>query len=1079
MNAAYKPVDKKKRAVGGTVPAEALTVGKFRRPSILLQDLPILPTRVEKLEFGERLTEERWKEVVKESLLNEEEAKIANWILLQNEKSLSWNDEEKGMFKEEYIPPYKIPTIEHVPWREKPIPMPPAAAEEITAKIRDKIKAGVYEPSQGSYSSSIFVVKKTDGSYRFVHNMQTLNSITVRDNALPPLLEDYVERFAGLSCVGLLDLYDGYGQYPLHEDSRDLTAFQTAMGPMRLTTVPQGASNSVGVFQRAMNFIINDEFPQTAIPYIDDVGIMGPRTKYENEDGEPETLKDNSKVRRYVWEYLQNLHKVLWKTGKYGATYSGKKIRLCDEVLTIVGFACSYFGRKPTETSMEKVTSWPRCRSVKEVRGFLGTVGPARLWIKDYAKLIRPLTRLTAGNVQDKDFVWTPEADKAFQDAKVAVSKSGWLRPINYKSKDQVYLAVDSSHIAVGWELGQDFEGKRRPARFGSMCFDERQGRYSQSKLELFGVCKALKACAGWLYDRPFRLEVDALYLKQMINAPELPNSAMTRWLWFIHKFDFEIVHVPATKHTVVDGLSRRQPTQEERNDEEDTEEWLDRLCGHIEAGIEDEIGQEIDRVYLMEGLYDEEWEPLGRYLEHQNLEGLNKRQQDRIKAKSLFYFIRNGKIYRRVKNEMPKEVIGTNERRLRILKEAHEEGGHKGALSLKHRVGLRFYWPKLTKDVRQYVQSCDLCQKRDTRRFEEENKSTYPSDIGQVWGIDLVVMPPSQGYRYIIIAREDVSKWVEAKPIRKKEARIVAKFISDHIITRFGYIRRLKSDQGSEFMQEVKKELEKFRIKHVITSGYHPQANGVVERGNGPFKEALYRLAHDYGDKWPDIVNFASWAERTTYSRTTGFTPYRLMMGQDCVLPFDLEEATFLVRGYKDNCTHAELLAHRIRQLQRKSVDVDLARERLALSRQISVRDHNLRYDRRMTEPYKAGDWVLLRDSAQDVTYQTKEKPKWFGPYVVEERTPGRAYRLRELDGSVTRDYVGHNRLKPYYQRSEIDLLQAEKDDEDGDEEEEEEESEDQDSTDDLEWARVLDEEQPTNFPSLPPHTKRSTIPI
>lgn len=83
------------------------------------------------------------------------------------------------------------------------------------------------------------------------------------------------------------DLYGGYGQYPLDELSRDLTAFQTALGPMRLTTVPQGGSNLVGAFQRAMNFIIADEYADEAIAYIDDVGVKGPKTRYEDENGVP------------------------------------------------------------------------------------------------------------------------------------------------------------------------------------------------------------------------------------------------------------------------------------------------------------------------------------------------------------------------------------------------------------------------------------------------------------------------------------------------------------------------------------------------------------------------------------------------------------------------------------------------------------------------------------------------------------------------------------------------------------------------------------------------------------------------
>lgn len=64
---------------------------------------------------------------------------------MKNEKSFSWKDEERGEFKEEYIPPCKIPTIAYTPWGDKPIPIPPAAIDPITAKVQDKLKAGIYE----------------------------------------------------------------------------------------------------------------------------------------------------------------------------------------------------------------------------------------------------------------------------------------------------------------------------------------------------------------------------------------------------------------------------------------------------------------------------------------------------------------------------------------------------------------------------------------------------------------------------------------------------------------------------------------------------------------------------------------------------------------------------------------------------------------------------------------------------------------------------------------------------------------------------------------------------------------------
>lgn len=287
-----------------------------------------------------------------------------------------------------------------------------------------------------------------------------------------------------------------------------------------------------------------------------------------------------------------------------------------------------------------------------------------------------------------------------------------------------------------------------------------------------------------------------------------------------------------------------------------------------------------VAKIYLIQEYYDDKWKALGRYLETGQIGDISITAQRKLRAKALYYFVRNGKLYRRVKNEMPREVVGTKERRIRILQEAHIDGGHKGALSLRYRVALRFFWPGMSEDADDYVRSCDLCQRRDPRQFEEENRSTYPSDLGNVWGIDLVTMPPASGYRYIVIAREDLTKWVEAKAIRKKEASQVAKFLMERIITPYGSIGMLKSDQGSEFMGEVMRTLERFKIKHIRTSPYHLRANGVVERGNGPFKESLYRASRELKRSWNELVDFASWAERTTHSRTTGYTPYRLMMG-------------------------------------------------------------------------------------------------------------------------------------------------------------------------------------------------------
>lgn len=137
----------------------------------------------------------------------------------------------------------------------------------------------------------------------------------------------------------------------------------------------------------------------------------------------------------------------------------------------------------------------------------------------------------------------------------------------------QVVLAVDSSNLAVGYVLYQIFEDGRHPIMFGSITWNEVEARYSQAKLELYGYFRAMKAMRHFLWGLPIIVELDASYIKSMINSadPGLPNAAMTRWISYIYLFTVKrYVHVEAEKHKGPDGLSRRTRTGEDSSDTDD-----------------------------------------------------------------------------------------------------------------------------------------------------------------------------------------------------------------------------------------------------------------------------------------------------------------------------------------------------------------------------------------------------------------------------------------------------------------------------------------------------------------------------
>src|SRR6266702_8561390 len=164
---------------------------------------------------------------------------LAQHILKINEGALAWTEAECGHFCNEYFAPIKIPTIAHTPWVHKNIPIPTGIMDNVIDLLKQKIAADVYEPSDTSYRSRWFCVKKKNRSLRIMHDLQPLNAVTIRNAAVPPLVDQFVEGMAARACYTMLDLFVGYDHRSLDISSRDLTSFQTPLGAYRCTVLPQ------------------------------------------------------------------------------------------------------------------------------------------------------------------------------------------------------------------------------------------------------------------------------------------------------------------------------------------------------------------------------------------------------------------------------------------------------------------------------------------------------------------------------------------------------------------------------------------------------------------------------------------------------------------------------------------------------------------------------------------------------------------------------------------------------------------------------------------------------------------------
>ena len=201
---------------------------------------------------------------------------------------------------------------------------------------------------------------------------------------------------------------------------------------------------------------------------------------------------------------------------------------------------------------------WPICRNLTEVRGFLRTLGTIRVFIKNFAMHVWPLVQLTRKNIE---FEFGGEQLLAMEKMKFLMQQCPTIRAINYHSDNEVILSVDSSWMAVGFILslvGDD--GKQYPSRFGSIMWNEREQKYSQAKIELYGLFQALKVVKLFIVGvKNLTIEVDAKYIKGMINNPDIqPSTMINRWIAGILLFNFKLKHIPGKDHASADRLSRR-----------------------------------------------------------------------------------------------------------------------------------------------------------------------------------------------------------------------------------------------------------------------------------------------------------------------------------------------------------------------------------------------------------------------------------------------------------------------------------------------------------------------------------------
>ena len=334
---------------------------------------------------------------------------------------------------------------------------------------------------------------------------------------------------------------------------------------------------------------------------------------------------------------------------------------------------------------------------------------------------------------------------------KLALTNTPALVSLDYtQGAGDIILAVDASLEEWGGVLMQLVKGKKHLSRYESGIWSSAENKYDATKRECRGVLKALKKVRYWLYWVRFILETDASVLVAQLNrsGTDLPEALVSRWIAWIQFFDFEVQHIPGRNHSTADGLSCRSFTTTDLAEAEAVEDIDDFILAELNSLYVSPISLDESTPILADNYSDDSWKIATYLTTLRRPPEMNTKEFNAFKKKAVKFNVQDNHLFcRHSKNVPMRRVVDDLTEWQTILKQLHDESGHKGRQGTYRRVADRYWWDNLLAEVKTYIQTCEECQRREPSRFEDALHPTWVAVVWQKVGLDVVYIPSFEGY--------------------------------------------------------------------------------------------------------------------------------------------------------------------------------------------------------------------------------------------------------------------------------------------------------------------------------------------